>query len=108
MKSCLIFIAITFSTIQILGQSTDKWTPKHIEVLNNFGSDTADNRGIQLRLNVNSTLKIKDVYAEFFKGTIKKDFYFFELNSVEIPTSFLNKPLGIYEIVDLYLYTQKL
>lgn len=94
---CFVIAATTF------GQSRRTWTPKHIEVLHSFGSDTLDIRGIQFSINETSTINIEDVYKEFFNGHYKRDFYHFELKSSEIPPAFFQRPLDIYEIIDLYV-----
>jgi hypothetical protein len=99
---CIVIAATTF------GQSKRTWTPKHIEVLHSFGSDTSDIRGIQLSVNEASMIHFEDVYKEFFNGQFKSDFYRFELKSSEIPLAFFHRPLDIYEIIDLYINHNKL
>jgi hypothetical protein len=103
MKIYAFVICCLLMMSNALGQSTSKWSSKHIDILESFGSDTSDIRGIQLSINEASILRMKDVYKEIFYGSSMKDFYLFELKSSEIPSAFINRPLDIYEIIDLYL-----
>jgi hypothetical protein len=99
---CIVIASTTF------GQSKRTWTPKHLVVLHSFGSDTSDIRGIQFSINEASIINIEDVYKEFFNGQYKRDFYHFALKSSEIPPAFFQRPLDIYEIIDVYIKHNKL
>ena len=103
MKIYVFLLFCSFMVPNVLGQSISKWTPKHIDVLQSFGTDTSDIRGIQFSINNDSNLSIEDIFKEFFSGSPKKDFYLFDIKYSEIPIAFFNRPLEIFEIIDLYL-----
>jgi hypothetical protein len=108
MKIYALVICCLLMVSNVLGQSTRKWTTKHTNVLYDLSSDTTDIRGIHFSVNESSPYHIEDVFKEFFSGIIKKDIYFFEIRSSEVPPAFMNRTLDIFEIIELYLITKKI
>lgn len=95
---CLILSSFCFSQ--------DLWKSEEIEVLNRFGLDKNDPRGIIFYSNgdcVDGNFpEIKSAVEAFLQGSIKKDlsnYCIIELKQKEL----IGIPLDIHQIVQLYL-----
>ncbi len=102
---CLFIILFTLFALPLFSQN--QWKKEEIAVLNAYGLDTLDHRGVILHVDVQSDLMINEALLSFFKADVKKDMSEFWVSFDDRSKPYLEKPLDIHNIVQLYLNISK-
>jgi hypothetical protein len=105
MKPTLFAIAILFS-LNSLGQ---EWTSEQLEVIEKYDLSEKDNRGIiftsdSYGCDVEASSQLEAIEA-FFTPDIRKDLITVCVSGE--PKDYYNKPLGVKEVIDIYISTTK-
>ena len=103
MRTLLLTIVLSIST-QVMSQ--DAWSQAELGILDNFGLQPEDPRGILFKEAESSCTgdvkeSVRSAIETFFTATLKKDLTEFCIEGV--PDELEGKPLDIHQIVRLYL-----
>lgn len=106
-NSLIIILLILFSNASISQQET--WTIEEEKILIEFGLSKLDNRGIILTKSQYCDKKFgqsTEAIIDFFTPTIRKDLYAVCIED-EIDEQYLDNPLNLKQIIDLYIILQR-
>lgn len=115
LKAILCALCVVFFTVLNAQKSNINWSPQQEKILNKFQLTKQDSRGITLHTDFNSgnctqQISVKDALMSFFTTLEARDLtHFCIANDLKDEfSSFFNRPLGIYEITDLYVQLNEL
>lgn len=79
------------------------WGNKELSVLKKYGLDTTEIRGIEITVKHDSKISFELVFSDYFLGVNKRDFLKYELPLDERYINYYNRPLALFDIVELYI-----
>ena len=79
------------------------WSNKELSVLKKYGLDTTEIRGIEITIKDDSKISFELVFSDYFLGENKRDFLKYELPLDERYIKYYNRPLALFDIVELYI-----
>lgn len=102
-----LFIAATFVFISICANAQSSWTEEEVNVLNEFGLDSTDHRGIIIKHNISCDKTLVISIKEFFYSSEKLDVTTIYVSSKYENQVFLNQILDMHQLIQLYLTESK-
>jgi Fe-S cluster biosynthesis and repair protein YggX len=101
MKYFLLLILIFSANIAI--SQKKNWTKKQILFIEETGLNQDDHRGIILNESISATITIKEAIEEFLYSNDLSDLKKYNIIADNKYKSYLNKPLDLFLITELYL-----
>lgn len=98
----LLLLMLACSAFSAYSQK-EEWTKYQTEILEKFGLNKDDHRGVILQSQGNSEISIKTALESFFTSESLSDIKTYEVIPSPNNEAYLNRPLSIFEITKLYL-----
>lgn len=86
-----------------LKSNAQTWGNKELAVVKKYGLDTNEIRGIEITVKDDSKISFELVFSDYFLGGNKRDFLKYELPLDERYINYYNRPLALFDIVELYI-----
>lgn len=106
-KPLFTLMVFTIMSFGALCQDVN-WTNEHVEILNKYGLEQNDHRGIILYFQEDlpcdqKAITVNEAIEEFLSAQSKKDIYTFCISNDPEMNKYNGQPLDLYQIVSLFI-----